>query len=118
MNLVRVWGDIGVAARIGLEVGAEDAAPRMADHARAEAPWTDQTGRARAGLHGFVLADDRVVLAAVSYDRSLPYVEALETSAGGKWGIIARTQEVWSALAGSVFATRVNEALRTLVGRG
>ena len=56
---------------------------------RSEAPWTDRTGLARAGLRAQVMVSTNKV-ALVMY-HSVPYGVFLEVRWGGKYGIIPAT---------------------------
>jgi hypothetical protein len=57
---------------------------------RGNAPWTDRTGRARAGLHVDVLESPGVLAELVfSHDDSLEYPVWLELANGGRYAIIA-----------------------------
>lgn len=77
------------------EQRAEDATQWM----RAEAPWQDRTGRARAGLHVEVKESPGVLAELVfSHDPSLDYPVYLETKDGGKFAIIAPAIDYWGPI--------------------
>jgi hypothetical protein len=61
-----------------------------------EAPWQDQTGAARAGLHVDELESPGVLTELVfSHDTSLPYVVWLEIAHAGRFAIIAPAIDFW-----------------------
>jgi hypothetical protein len=78
---------------------AEARAEEMLNFAKTNAPWTDRTGRARAGLNVEV-ADSPGVIAQVtlSHDPSLPYTLFLEISNQGRFAIIAPTIDKYGAI--------------------
>ena len=71
---------------------AEDMEAWMKDNA----PWTDRTGRARAGLTAWVNeADGPIGSIIISHDLSLDYPIFLETAYQGRWAIITPTLDYW-----------------------
>lgn len=63
---------------------------------RDNAPWTDRTGAARAGLNVQVLESPGVLAELVfSHDPSLDYVVWLEIANGGNYAIIAPAIDYW-----------------------
>lgn len=115
LDLAGVPEQVGVAALVGAEAGAVDCGEQMTADARANAPWTDQSGRARAGLHPVVKVEGNLAVGGVGHDLSLDYPEFLEFKDGGRWGIVLRIQEIWTGKAPAVFAARINEAIASLV---
>jgi len=91
---------------------AEDIAPDIRDYARQNAPWTDQTGDARAGLDTEV--DDEGDEIVITLFHSVEYGIWLETIQSGRFAIIMPTLE---AFASEIFsrtnAVQVGEDLRT-----
>jgi hypothetical protein len=81
---------------------------RRVAHQRAEeaeiwmkvnAPWQDQTGAARAGLHTQVLESPGVLAEIVfSHDPNLEYTVWLEVARGGSLGIISRAIDVYGQI--------------------
>lgn len=73
----------------------------MGEFAQVAAPWTDQTGDARAGLEGYSgvygTADQGpgVVNHYVGVKHGVDYGKWLEIRWGGRWGIVQRTLEVF-----------------------
>lgn len=61
-------------------------------HMRSNAPWTDRTGNARAGLHATVQGSGNTT--AVILYHSVPYGIWLETRWSGRYAIINPTIEV------------------------
>lgn len=78
---------------------AESRSEDMLNFAKTNAPWTDRTGAARAGLNVQV-ADSPGVIAQVtlSHDPSLPYTLWLEIANQGRFAIIARTIDVYGPI--------------------
>ena len=73
---------------------AEDAAAfadELLDYARANAPWTDRTGDARAGLETFAVIDNDSLEIALYH--TMDYGQWLEVRWGGKYAIIIPTVE-------------------------
>lgn len=71
---------------------AEDATAWMKENA----PWEDQTGRARAGLHVEELESPGVLTELVfSHDPELDYPLWLEIAHGGTYAIIAPAIDYW-----------------------
>lgn len=71
---------------------AEDATQWMKDNA----PWTDRTTRARAGLHVDVLESPGVLAELVfSHGNDVPYGVWLELAHGGSYGIISKSIDYW-----------------------
>lgn len=63
---------------------------------KAEAPWEDQTGAARAGLHVKELESPGVLTELVfSHDESLDYTLWLEIAHGGRYSIIPAAIDYW-----------------------
>lgn len=74
---------------------AQDGTQWMKDNA----PWQDQTGAARAGLHVDVLESPGVLAELVfSHDPSLDYTVWLEIANGGKYSIIAAAIDYFGPL--------------------
>jgi hypothetical protein len=67
----------------------------MQNDAKQNAPWTDRTGNARAGLFGTAEADfaRKVVVLYLSHGATLNYGVFLELAHGGKYAIIMRTMQ-------------------------
>jgi hypothetical protein len=95
INILRLNAD-------GLSQAVEDRllteAANMQDYAQANAPWSDRTGEARAGLTAEVDSDKGNVY--VSLFHTVDYGRWLETIQGGRFAIIMPTIELF---AGQVF---------------
>lgn len=83
--------------------GAAVLAAAMEADAQANAPWQDQTGDARAGLHSFVEVVGDLVSIYLAHGDAIGYDLALELGRGGKYAIIAPTLEaalprVWDVI--------------------
>jgi len=64
--------------------------PRVEAYARENAPWTDQTGNARSGLHA-VPFHEPLIAHGVILSHSVPYGIWLEVRFDGKYAIIVPT---------------------------
>lgn len=85
-DAIEKWGEKILAAA---KAAATQLGPLLVQNAQAGAPWTDQTGDARAGLdHTEILSDAQVTI--VLY-HSVYYGIFLEVCNGGKYRIIAPT---------------------------
>lgn len=67
----------------------ERQADRLRGQMKREAPWTDQTGRARRALLAEVEQDDSKVALVLSH--GVPYGKYLELSNGGRYAIVGPT---------------------------
>lgn len=85
---------IMLSGRRVAEQRAEDATAWMKE----TAPWQDQTGRARAGLHVDVKESPGVLAELVfSHDESLDYPIWLEIANAGRFAIIAPAIDYWGS---------------------
>jgi hypothetical protein len=73
---------------------AEDIAPDIRDAARQNAPWTDQTGDARAGLDTEV--DNEGTEVVITLSHGVDYGIWLETIQSGRFAIIMPTLEAFA----------------------
>ncbi len=88
----RYTNTIIVSGRRVANQRAQDAEQWMKDNA----PWTDRTGAARAGLHVEVREAPAVLAELVfSHDESLDYPVWLELANGGRYAIIAPAIDYW-----------------------
>ena len=94
--------------RRGMVAAANYVAPQAEAHMRANAPWTDRTGNARAGLNAKVEVGANKV--AIVLAHSVPYGIWLEVRWGGKYAIIEPTI--------ATFAPKFVEAVGRLVFDG
>ena len=81
-----------VTGRRVAEARAEEATQWM----RQEAPWTDRTGAARAGLHVDVNQAPAVLAELTfSHGEDVPYAIWLEVANQGRFGIISKSVDYW-----------------------
>lgn len=97
----------------GMAAGAAQLATDMEAYARANAPWTDQTGDARRLLSGEAQAEGDTVRATLSH--GVHYGIWLENLFNGRFAIIGPTLEVFATVARRIMAGGVRAAL---TGRG
>lgn len=77
----------------------ERRAPEAEQWMKSNAPWTDRTGRARAGLHVEVKDSPGVLTEMIfSHDPDLDYTVWLEIANGGRFGIISQAVDVWGPI--------------------
>jgi hypothetical protein len=76
---------------------AEARAAEMENWAKANAPWQDRTGNARAGLNSFV-KDSPGVVAEIVIQHGVDYGVWLEIAHGGRFAIIAKTIDTYGPL--------------------
>jgi hypothetical protein len=77
----------------------EQRAPEAEAWMKSNAPWQDQTGRARAGLHVEVKDSPGVLTEMIfSHDDSLDYPVYLETRFSGRDAIIAKAVDYWGPI--------------------
>jgi hypothetical protein len=69
----------------------ETQAPTVESYMKANAPWNDQTGAARAGLRAEFIGDRHVERLAIRMFHGVSYGIFLETRNAGKYAIIAPT---------------------------
>lgn len=86
----------------------KDSAPGLEATAQANAPWEDQTGEARAGLHTSVDNADGVV--SLALEHGVDYGLWLEVIQNGKFAIILPTLEQQSPAIVAEATERVREA--------
>jgi len=72
-------------------VAASGFAPRVESHMRNTAPWTDQTGNARAGL--FARPEVEATGAKIVFGHSVYYGIFLETRWSGRYAVVLPTLE-------------------------
>lgn len=78
---------------------AEERAQEATQWMKDNAPWEDDTGRARAGLHVDVNQGPAVLAELVfSHDTSLDYPIWLEIAHGGRYGIISQAIDHWGPI--------------------
>ena len=70
---------------------ADQNAREMEEWAKANAPWTDRTGAARAGLHATVEGTN------ITLSHGVPHGLWLEIANGGRFAIIAQAIDVFGA---------------------
>jgi hypothetical protein len=76
---------------------AEARAAEMEQWAKANAPWQDRTGNARAGLSA-VPKDSPGVVAEVIISHGVDYGVWLEIANGGRYAIVAKTIDTFGPL--------------------
>ena len=76
----------------------EERAPAMEQWAKDNAPWTDRTGAARAGLHVTVDKSGPLAQITLAHGDNVPYGVWLEIANGGKYAIIALAIDVWAPI--------------------
>ena len=103
--------DVGAALDAGLIGGMNGLAEAMEDYARANAPWKDDTGAAREGLHGFTTTDGNQYSATISHGQDVEHAIWLELANGGRYAIIGPTQAAFASQAGRIVAGEVKLAL-------
>lgn len=69
----------------------QKAKPESEDYAKANAPWTDRTGNARAGLHATVSSEESGNIFELLMAGSVFYQVFLETRWNGKYAILMPT---------------------------
>lgn len=79
---------------------------------RANAPWTDRTGNARAGLRGIKLVGNSVEFSIVLY-HTMPYGFWLEVAHDGKYAIIGPTQRLVAVQLERLLEAAVGRAMRS-----
>lgn len=104
--------DVGAALDAGLIGGMNGLAELMEIYAKGAAHWTDQTGAAREGLHGFTTTDGNQYSATISHGQDVEHAIWLELANGGKYAIIGPTQAVFSRQAAAIVAGEVTLALK------
>lgn len=72
-------------------------ANRMEIWAKQNAPWTDRTGMARAGLRAIPEQNPGIV-GEIFLTHSVPYGIWLEISYGGRWAIISKAVDYWGPI--------------------
>jgi hypothetical protein len=78
---------------------AESRAKDMVEWAKANAPWEDDTGAARAGLNAIVKSSPGVIAEIVlQYGDDIDYGVWLELAHGGKFGIISKAIDVYGPI--------------------
>lgn len=82
------------------------------NYARSNAPWTDRTGNARAGLFGKHQSEPMVVHKLVVYG-TMPYTYWLEVRWSGKYAIIGPTLVHVAPLLAADLAAAVKRAIET-----
>lgn len=103
--------DVGAALDAGLRGGMNGLAELMEIYAQHAAVWKDQTGDARAGLHGKANADGNQYSATISHGEDVEHAIWLEIAHGGRYAIIGPTQAAFVTLAPRIVAGEVTLAL-------
>lgn len=88
---------------------AHQQAAEMEQYAKANAPWTDRTGRTRAGLHARVEETGPIGTIILSYAELEPGIW-LEVANGGRFSIIAPTIDI--------FGPRLMRSLQNMINLG
>lgn len=81
------------------------------------APWTDRTGRARAGLMAYLEEDERpfaIGTIRLTYSDDIDYGVWLEFAYQGRWGIIAPALDHWGPIVRRSLQNMANLGLVTL----
>jgi hypothetical protein len=94
-ELAKAVEQYGEKVLVAVAAVAQYVATEMQNAAKQNAPWTDRTGNARAGLFGTAEADfaRKVVVLYLSHGATLNYGVFLELAHGGKYAIIMRTMQ-------------------------
>jgi hypothetical protein len=94
-ELAKAVEQYGEKVLVAVAAVAQYVATEMQNDAKQNAPWTDRTGNARAGLFGTAEADfaRKVVVLYLSHGATLNYGVFLELAHGGKYAIIMRTMQ-------------------------
>ena len=98
-----------VDAGVSLAFSASEA--KASSYARANAPWTDRTGNARAGLSAKHVAEPMVKHTLVIY-HTMPYGYWLEVRWSGRYAIIGPTMLNTAPQLAAMVATAVSHAVR------
>lgn len=104
-------GDHGIPD--GIESGLNRLLEAMVAFAKVNAPWTDRTGEARRTLGGEVVIDGKHYVCV--FGHGVDYGIWLEVSNNGQYGIVLRTQEVFSSKAAGIVAGEID---LELAGKG
>lgn len=78
----------------------------MEQYAKQNAPWTDNTGDARAGIKSVVIEDTRNFVWTIYLGHSVSYGFYLEHSNGGMYAIIEPTVQQFQSQLSGVLAVR------------
>ena len=81
----------------GILAGLHRAAEAAEAFMKANAPWTDRTGQARAGLHAEVIASDNTFVLSMGHGQNVEYGIWLETRFNGRFAIVIPTQIIFSS---------------------
>lgn len=107
--------DFMPAVEAGVDLAFDAAVPRAETYMRENAPWTDQTGNARAGLRAQHEKEPFVVHELILY-HTMPYGIWLEVRWSGRYAIIAPTLETMGPEVMQMVTASVARAIKIMGG--